>query len=143
MINISANKKLTPEQEVNTLGKWLYRNLDGAFKFKKSSSQYNIWFLVLYEVPLEIRERYDLDESYDDVNEMVINLSLVTYKNASNSKKSKIRVNLIEESPDELTVGSKIYNLDFFNDYYELRDNLVNYLIVRLNKHYEGYDFIY
>lgn len=140
---ISSNKQLTAEQEVNTLGKWLYKNLDGAFKQQKSSSKYDIWSVVLYSVPYEIRKKYNLDEDYSEVNEMVLNISLVAYRDRNNSEIPKIRINIIEENPDELTIGSKIYNLTRYNDYYEIRDNMMDYIRVRLENRYEGYDFIF
>lgn len=142
-MKIFSNKKLSPEQEVNTLGNYLYKNIDSSFKFEKRASKFDLWITVLYEVPKSIIEKYDLDESYDELNEMVLNLSLTTYRHHSDSTIPKIRINIIEESPDELTIGSKTYDLTRFNDYYELRDNLMNYIIVRLSKKYEGYDFIF
>lgn len=133
---IISNKQLKPQQEVNTLGKFLFKNIDSAYKQNKSSNMYDVWIAVVYEIPKHVIDLYDLDERYQNTNEMNINLNITTYSN-------KIRINIIEVSPDELTLGSKTYDLEKFSDYYYLRDNLMNYLYKRLEKRYEGFDFIF
>lgn len=133
---ILANKKQSAEQQVNSIGKFLYKNIDSAYNFRKSTQQFDLYIIVLYEVPKDIIDGYNLDESYDELYEMKININLTTYQN-------KLRINFIELDPEEATIGHKTYNLDRYKDYYELRDNIVNYLLACLDKRYEGYDFIF
>lgn len=143
LINATSFPQLS--QTVNSLGKYLYQNLSGAFNFKKSSNMFDIWTLVLYQIPHEIIKKYGITEDkYKDVYEMVVNINITTYQ-------GKIRVNLIEETPDEYTIGSQTFNVEklkkqtpnqqvYFN---AIKESVEDYMIRRLEKRYEDYDFLY
>lgn len=140
---ITASKLPQLSQTVNSIGKYLYKNLSGAIKFKKSSNMFDLWTIVLYQIPHELIKKYNITEDkYKEVYEMVININITTYG-------TKLRVNLIEESPDEYTVGSMTINVEkmknknpqaYFDD---IMDAIVDYLIRRLEKRYEDYDFLF
>lgn len=134
---VYANKQQTPQQLVNTVGKYLYKNIDSAFKFDKSSNMFDVYFTILYEVPREIRKKYNLtEEKYNQLNEMTININITTYQN-------KLRINLTEQDPHELTLGSLIYNPDKDENINSLRLKILTYLQKRLEKRYDGWDFIF
>lgn len=134
---ILANKAQTPQQLVNTVGKYLYKNIDGAFKFDKSSNMCDVYFTLLYQIPADIRKFYGIDNAkYADVNEMTININVTTYQN-------KLRLNLIEEDPNELTLGSLVYNLEKDENLNNLRLKILTYLRKRLEKRYQGWEFIF
>jgi len=137
MIKIFSNKQQTPSQKVNTLGKYLYKNLAGAYDFKKSSNMFDVYTVVLYQIPYEIIKKYDLQEDkYKEVHEMEINISITTYGN-------KIRVNFIELTPEEVTLGHHAYDLEKYKNYKDLRDAIYWFLCDRLSKRYEDYDFLF
>lgn len=135
-MNITANKTLTLSQNVNTIGKYLYKNLAGAFDFKKSSNMFDVYTVVLYQIPIEYIRRYNLNEEQSDVKEMIINLNLTTYQD-------KIRFNVIEQDPDEMTLGCKVCQLSKYKNYAQLRDDIVAYLKKQLQKRYSGYEFLF
>lgn len=140
---IVSSKLPDIRQTVNSVGKYLYKNLSGAINFKKSSNMFDIWTIVLYQIPQDIVEKYNLTEDkYKELHEMVININITTYQ-------SKIRVNLIEETPDNYTIGCKVFDIEklkkknpqaYFND---IMNAIMDYLIRRLEKHYEDYEFLY
>ena len=132
-------------QTVNSLGKYLYKSLSGAINYKKSSNMFDVWTIVLYAIPHKIIKKYGITEDkYKDVNEMTININITTYD-------QKIRVNLIEETPDNLTLGSKVFNLEKLRKqnpnqqaYFDIIKTAVeDYMYQRLEKRYEDYDFLY
>lgn len=143
---IYSNKKLPQtSQIINSLGKYLYKHIDGALDYKKSSNMFDLYTLVLYEIPHELITKYHIEEDkYKQVYEMVININLTGYD-------QKIRVNLIETSPDEVTIGSKTFDLEKLRKsnpdqqtYFSIiKDMIFDYLIRRLENRYQDYDFIY
>ena len=106
---------------------------------------FDLYTLVLYEIPHELITKYHIEEDkYKQVYEMVININLTGYD-------QKIRVNLIETSPDEVTIGSKTFDLEKLRKsnpdqqtYFSIiKDMIFDYLIRRLEHRYQDYDFIY
>lgn len=124
----------------------MFKNLAGATSFKKSSNTFEINTIVLYQIPLDIKKKYNLpDDETTDVQEMNLNLNITTYQN-------KLRFNIIEETPDALTLGCKVINLGL-QKYQKAKTNqqlfelvmndLQKYIYQKLEKRYEGYDFLY
>lgn len=131
------------QQTVNSLGKYMFKHLDGAINYKKSSNVFDIWTLILYQIPFEIIDKYDLvEEKYKDVNEMIININITTYG-------SKIRVNLIEETPENYTVGHRTFDTKDFNpsnpkSYFDkITNSVMQFLINSLESRYQDYDFLF
>ena len=120
---------------VNQIGKYLYKNIDGAYKFKKSANTYDIWMTVYYQIPI-LPDKPSDKITYSDLHEMDMNISLTTYQN-------KIRVNIIELSPEELTLlhftvpEKKLANLQ------EVRKLVLDKIETALNRYYAGYEFIF
>lgn len=133
---IQANKAQSPQQQVNTVGKYLYKNLDGAFDYAKSSNMFDVYTIVLYQVPTQLAKKYNLSPEQSDVREMVINLNITTYQD-------KIRFNIIEQDPHELTLGCKVCNLARYKTLDDLRADVMNYLRKKLEVRYEGFDFLF
>jgi len=125
--HIPANK------QVNIVGKYLYNNIDGAFECKSSSNNFDVWLTILYEVP-DMGPRYQrLD---DQLHEMVINLNLTTYQN-------KIRVNTIEESPNERTLGFDLFKPEDMLILEDACDRIHKKVVQRISRAYEDYDFVF
>lgn len=131
------------QQSVNSLGKYIYKNLAGAINYEKSSNKFDVWTIVLYQIPYELIKRYGItEEKYKDVYEMVIHISLTTYG-------SKIRVNLIEEDPEEVTVGHQTFDTKHLNPsnpkaYFDkLMNSIMRYLEKKLTERYQDYDFLF
>ena len=133
---ITANKAQSPQQQVNTVGKYLYKNLDGAFDYAKSSNMYDVYTIVLYQVPVELAKKYGLSPEQSDVREMVIDLNITTYAD-------KIRFNVIEQDPHETTLGCKVCTLSRYKTLDDLRADIMAYLKKKLEARYEGFDFLF
>lgn len=85
--------QIPASQQVNRVGKYLYKHLDGAYKFHKSGNMYDVYCTLLYE----LKEEYG--GTKNNVQEMTININITTYQN-------KLRINTIEMTPQERTLGS-------------------------------------
>lgn len=129
MDNIIAANNLT--QQVNRIGRYLYNHIDSAYRYKASSNTSDVYMTVMYQLPVVRRPIGD-----QEVHEMHIIISVTTYAD-------KIRVNLIEISPDEITLGHMAIPQDMVDNL----DDLKKYILARiqklLNKRYANYDFIY
>lgn len=126
---------MTASQIVNKLGKYLYNNLDGAFKLKTSSNMVDVYFTVLYQLPLYRRNPYK-GEEYNDVHEMTVDLNITTYQN-------KIRVNLITVTPEAKTIGYDLYPPVKMEDLPVAKSLIYNKVVKRLSKEFEEYEFLF
>lgn len=88
----STQTQIPASQQVNRVGKYLYKHLDGAYEFRKSGNMYDVYCTLLYE----LKEEYG--GTKNDVQEMTININITTYQN-------KLRINTIEMTPQERTLG--------------------------------------
>ena len=118
-------------QAVNMIGKYLFKHIDGAYNFTKGANTYDVYFTILYQLKEEHRTKQD-----HDMHEMNINISLTTYSD-------KLRMNIIEISPREKTLGFNTFALTKFDDLYSGYELIMNTLKKRLAKEYENYDFIF
>lgn len=121
----STQQKLSANQQVNRVGKYIYKNLDGAFKFKTSSNTCDVYITLLYEVP-----------GSNDVKEMTLDLNITTYQN-------KLRVNIIELTPQERTIGYDLYKPEDLMNLEEAKKTILQKVIKRISKAYEGYNFLF
>lgn len=128
----SNNNKMQSGQKVNKIGSYLYKNIDGAFKFEKSPNMYDIYMVVYYQLPVESRRKPEDDE----LHEMIIDINVTTYQN-------KIRVNTIEQDENERTLGFKVYSDDKVENLEELRRVVLKTVKMQLEKAYKDYDFIF
>ena len=135
MIITSSTQVLSASQQVNRIGKYLFKHIDGAFKYSKSSNQYDIYFTLLYQIPYWERIPGKGSE-YNDVHEMTIDINLTTYQN-------KLRVNVIETSPEERTIGYDLYRPEVLTDLPEAMKLIWFGVIKRVSKAYKDYDFIF
>ena len=127
--------KIPASQQVNKIGSYLYRNLDGAFKFKKSSNMYDVYVTLLYQIPYWDRIP-GKGKAYNDVHEMTLNLNITTYQN-------KIRVNVIELTPEERTLGYDLYSPEIAQDLENAKTIIFNKVVKRISKAYEDYDILF
>ena len=132
-----ALKQLQGGQLVNAVGNYLYRHIDSAFKFEKKPNMYDVYFTVFYEIPEQVRRAYQLSApEYTKTNEMIINLNVTTYQN-------KIRIDTIEVTPDEMTLGFDLFppeKLDDLNKAFEL---VMTKIYKRIAKRFADFDFIF
>lgn len=126
------SKKFQGGQVVNKVGSYLYNHIDGAFKFEKSPNMYDVYFIVLYQIPEENRTTAEDDE----VHELSIDLNITTYQD-------KIRVNIIVQDEYEKTIGTKTFSYDKLNDLEKLRQTVLSFVEKKVTKEYQEYDFLF
>lgn len=129
--------RLQPAQLVNKLGKFMYKHLDGAFDIKNTSNTCDVYVTILYAIPREIIELYKIyDPKYSEVNEMTIDINLTTYQN-------KIRVNTIEKTPEEKTLGFDLFPPDKLEDLNKALELVYTKVCRRIEKEFEDFEFIF
>lgn len=134
MRKVTVQPKLQAGQQVNRVGQYLYKNIDGAFKIEKTGNMCDVYFMILYEIP-KLQRRFGHPEDRE-MHEMHINLNITTYQN-------KIRVNVIEVSPDERTLGSYTFSPEVMEDLPNAKKLIYNKVVKRIAKVYEEYDFVF
>lgn len=128
---IFASNELQPAQVVNMLGKYLYKHIDSAYNMKKSPNTVDVFITVLYQLKEELRTEED-----NDMHEMNLDISITTYAD-------KIRMNVIEISPREKTLGFSSFKVDKFKDMNKGYELILNTVKKKLEKEYEDYDFLF
>lgn len=133
----TSGNQLTASQQVNRLGKYLYKNLDGAFKIKNTSNTCDVYVTVLYQIPSEILKKYNItDEKYTDVHEMTVNISITTYQN-------KVRINVIEVTEGEKTIGFDLYDPTDLIDLKASAQKIYSRVCKRIAKEFKDYEFLF
>lgn len=117
-------------KQVNRVGKYLYKHIDGAFKYEQHANECDIYVTLLYEL------KEENGGIKNDVKEMTIDINITTYSN-------KLRVNTIEVTPMKRTLGfdlippEKLVNLE---DAKKLIEKIVRR---RISKAYDGYNILF
>ena len=132
----TSGTQLSANQQVNRLGKYLYKNLDGAFKIQNSSNTCDIYVTVLYQIPEEIIKKYNIPSEYSDVHEMTVNINITTYQN-------KVRINVIEMTKGEKTIGFDLYEPESLIDLRESAKKVYQRVCKRISKEFSDYDFLF
>jgi len=131
----SKTKNLQPNQIIPKVAKYLYKSIDSAYDLKTSVNTADVFISVLYQLPVYIG--VSKTRSYDsDVNEMKLNINLTTYA-------KKIRMNIIEISPEEKTLGFDTFNPEDLEDVVEARKKIMNKIKKRISKEFADYEFIF
>lgn len=121
--------------QINKVGKYLYKNIDGAFKYSTSSNTCDVYFTLLYQIPYWQRIPGKGTE-YNDVHEMTIDINLTTYQN-------KIRVNILEMTPDERTLGSFVLKPEQLYDLENTKQIIFDKVTGKVKVMYSEYDFLF
>lgn len=117
-------------KNANQVGRYLYNHIDGAFKKVNSSNTCDVYITVLYQLPWRVRPIGE----FDKIHEMTICISITHYA-------GKIRMNMIEVSPDEVTLGHVVFDETTQLD--KLSETAFAKVKKFLAKYYSEYDFLY
>lgn len=131
-IKAASQQVLPASKQVKRIGQYLYKHIDGAYDFKSYSNNYDVYFLLLYELKKELREP---GKDYP-VQEMRININVTTYQN-------KVRINIIELTPKERTIGFDLYTPEKVQDLQKAYPVIMEKIYKRIYKAYEDYYFLY
>lgn len=134
---------------VNPLGQYLFKNLDGATNFEKSSNMCEVTTIVLYQMPYEIRKKYNIpDSEATDVHEKELGINITSYN-------QKIRINILDNDENQETLGIKVIDLSIpkYAKYqsqnlrvklFELiKSEIEKFIKKKLEDKYQYYDFLY
>lgn len=125
-MKICSDTKLQPEQQVNRIGKYLYKTIDGAYKIKFGVMTCDIYMIMYYQT----------SGNSESFKEMRIDINITTYQ-------KKIRVNVIEMTDYEKTLGCSVYKPDQIKVLSEARKLIYNDICKHISKAYSDYDFIF
>lgn len=139
---INASNTSNIFKTVKSLGKYLFKNLPSSVDFRFANNTFEIDLEVLYQIPVDIIKTYGLDEETRDVRTLKITISLTSYSN-------KIRINLIENSEDEKTLGHTTIDMSKYNDvssqefFKVAMDKIQKFIKRRLETIFTDYDFLF
>lgn len=123
---IRASVELAPEQQVNRIGKYLYKHIDGSYKIEFSTQMCDVYFRLYYQISGDA-------ESF---KEMHININITTYQ-------KKIRVNVIRMDELEKTLGSMVYKPEQMMDLPAAKELIYTDVCKKVQKEYEAFDFVF
>lgn len=126
----SSNKPQEGGQYVNTISNYLYRHIDTSYNQKHSSNMSDVYFQVYYQM---IQPDDTLDSTLQEMN---IDLNITTYRD-------KIRINVLELTPDEFTLGMKTFTYKDNMNLAKLMTDVLQYVDKRLTKCYSDREFVY
>lgn len=122
---------------VNSVGKYLYGKLDGSYSFKKYSNSCEVKSTILYQIPKEVSDKYNLSkEEREQVNVMDVTVSITTYSN-------KVRVEVIEVSPEEKTIDFKTFKSNWFENVQTGLKYVYSFVTSSIEKEFEGYEVLF
>lgn len=130
-----AQNNPPPNQFINKIGKYLNKSLSGAYKMKIGPNMCDVYTLVLYQLP-RFQQIPGKGKEYNDVHEMKYVISISAYAD-------KIRVSLIEISPNEKTLGFNTYTVDQMLNLKDGCELIYHNICKRLQKEYKDYNFLF
>ena len=134
-IECRSNQLLSANQQVNRLGKFLYKHIDGAFNYKKSSNMYDVYMTILYQLPVEIQDM-SKGKEFNDLHEMTLDINITTYLN-------KVRINIIEMTPEEKTIGYDLYEPEKLEDLVRASEIILKKIHKRISREFREYEFLF
>lgn len=129
---VSSNSNLQAGQIVNSVGRYLYKHIDTAYDMKKSPNMVDIYFEIAYQLLPEYRKVKEDEEAHV----MSININVTTYQN-------KIRVNVIEVSPEERTLGFDVFKPELFENMNEGMKIVLDKVRKRIKRAFKEYEFYF
>lgn len=126
----SIQPQMPASQQVNRVGKYLYKHLDGGYDYKKSGNMFDVYCTLLYQLKPE------LGGDVNDVKEMTIDINITTYQN-------KLRINTIEMTPKERTLGFDLMKPEELIDLQKAMEIIIWKVGNRIRKAYKDYIILF
>ena len=134
-IECRSNQMLSANQQVNRLGKFLYKHIDGSFNYKKSSNMYDVYMTILSQLPVDKQDEAKGKE-FNDLHEMTLDINITTYMN-------KIRINIVEMTPEEKTIGYDLYEPEKLEDLVKASEIILKKIHKRISREFREYEFLF
>ena len=123
---MAQDKLLDLGQQVNRVGKYLYRHIDGAYKIKFSPVTCDIYFTMYYHIPQE----------KDTFKELNLDINITTYQ-------KKLRINVTELDANEKTICQIILSPGQIEDLNQLYRDVYLKIQIAVAKEFSEFDFVY
>lgn len=115
---------------VKQLGNEIYKYMYGRDKRKSSSDMFDIWSTMVFGL------KEEFGGYPNDLEKMTVNINITTYSN-------KIRVNTIEVSPEEKTLGCDIYVPAKFDSVRSMFNKIFQNISKHIKDEYRDYDILF
>lgn len=126
----SSESKIPSSKQVIRLGNYIYNHLDGAYKQVRSGNTVDVYSIFLYQL------RPEYGGKVNDVQEMQIDINLTTYQN-------KVRLNVVEITPMERTLGSSVISEAKLEDLRSAMDYVLQLVAKHITRSYKEYMLLY
>lgn len=126
----SSENKIPASKQVIRLGNYIYNHLDGAYKQVRSGNTVDVYSIFLYQL------RPEYGGKINDVQEMHIDINLTTYQN-------KVRLNVVEITPMERTLGSSVISEAKLEDLRSAMDYVLQLVAKHITRSYKEYMLLY
>lgn len=126
----SSENKIPASKQVIRLGNYIYNHLDGAYKQVRSGNTVDVYSIFLYQL------RPEYGGKVNDVQEMQIDINLTTYQN-------KVRLNVVEITPMERTLGSSVISEAKLEDLRSAMDYVLQLVAKHITRSYKEYMLLY
>ena len=126
----SSESKIPASKQVIRLGNYIYNHLDGAYKQVRSGNTVDVYSIFLYQL------RPEYGGKVNDVQEMQIDINLTTYQN-------KVRLNVVEITPMERTLGSSVISEAKLEDLRSAMDYVLQLVAKHITRSYKEYMLLY
>jgi hypothetical protein len=121
-IRTAQQPTIPASQQVNRVGKYLSKHIDGVYKTAKDRNTYDLYVHFIYQAFPEYTET-------PPINELDILITITTYQN-------KIRVDTIELTPMERTLGFDLFSPQMMNNLEEAKFYIMKVVKKRVQKAY-------
>ena len=111
---------------INKVGKYLKKNIDGAYKVQFNPMDCEVWMRMYYQTPGQV----------DTFSEIKFSIDITSYAN-------KLRINITEQTQMEKTIGQIILQPEQLNDLNIVRAMILEKIQKFIAKEYADYDFVY
>lgn len=136
-VYIKSSKEVDVTKLPGIVGKFLNNRLDGSYSFKRTSNSSEVKSTILYQIPIDVSKKYNLSKSErEQVNVMDVLVSTTTYSN-------KVRVEVVELSPEEKTIGFRTFAKEKFKDVHSGCQEVLAFVAKSVRKEFEGYDVLF
>lgn len=130
-ITCKTQQQIPASTQVKRIGKYLYKNLESAYNFKSSSNMFDVYFTLYYQ-----EKHPTLGIAINGIKEMNIDINITTYQN-------KVRVDIIEMTSAERTLGYNLYPTEKLNDLPSAMKLIWRNIVNKVSKAYADYEFIF
>lgn len=96
---------------------------------------YDVYMTILYQLPVDKQDEAKGKE-FNDLHEMTLDINITTYMN-------KIRINIVEMTPEEKTIGYDLYEPEKLEDLVKASEIILKKFIKEYPENLENTNFYF